>query len=61
MIKQRNLFTGKIDLITDPDDNRAKIAIALYELQSQAGKIYGSHAPKARPQKEKNTHQTKLF
>lgn len=61
MVKQHNIFSGKVDLLTDPSDNRAKIALAMYELQNQAGKIYGAQTPTPKKVKQAPRNQTGLF
>jgi hypothetical protein len=61
MLKQHNMFTNRIDLITDENDSRAKIALEMYKLQEQAGRITGAHAPKIKAQKPRRPEQTKLF
>lgn len=60
MVKQHNLFSGKVDLLTDPSDKRAQIALAMYALQEQAGKIYGAQAPKPKA-KQAARNQERLF
>ena len=60
MLKQHNMFTHRIDLITDENDSRAKIALEMYRLQDQAGKVVGAHAPKVKS-KPQPKEQINLF
>jgi len=61
MVKQRNIFTGKVDILTDPSDSREQVARALHALGSEAGKIVKSQGQKvpARPAEIRN--QVGLF
>lgn len=61
MIKQHNIFSGKVDLITDPSDNRAKVALALYALQEQAGRVIGAQAPRVKPMPKRDEQQISMF
>ncbi len=54
------MFTNRIDLITDENDSRARIALELYKLQEQAGRVTGAHAPRVKA-KPVRPEQTKLF
>lgn len=59
-VKQRNIFTGKVDILTDPGDDRGKVALAFHELGSQAGRLVKSNQRTiARPEKVEN--QVSLF
>jgi hypothetical protein len=61
MVKQRNIFTGKVDILTDPNDNREQVARALHELGSEGGRIIkteGQRVPVAAP---KIQNQIRLF
>jgi hypothetical protein len=61
MLKQHNMFSGKVDLLTDPTDKRAQIALTLYSLDGLAGKVYGAQAVKPKQGKPERPEQTKLF
>ena len=61
MLKQHNIFTGKVDLLTDPNDSRAKIALEMYRLDGLAGKVYEAQAVKPKQGKPERPEQTKLF
>jgi len=59
MVKQRNIFTGKVDILTDPSDSREQVARALHALGSEGGKIVKSQGQKAR--RPEITEQIRLF
>jgi hypothetical protein len=61
MVKQRNIFTGKIDILTDPSDERGAVAMALHQLGSEAGKIVKSQGQKARRPEPEAANQVNLF
>jgi HPt (histidine-containing phosphotransfer) domain-containing protein len=61
MVKQRNIFTGKVDILTDPSDSREQVARALHALGSNAGRLITERGKAPAPQIEKQVRQTKLF
>jgi hypothetical protein len=61
MVKQRNIFTGKIDILTDPSDERGAVAMALYQLGSEAGKVVKSQGQKVPKPEPQTRNQINLF
>ena len=41
MVKQRNIFTGKVDILTDAGDDQGKVQLAYHALRltGEAGRI----------------------
>lgn len=60
MVKQRNIFTGKVDILTDPGDDRAKVALEYHALGSQAGRLVKSNQRMTVPKVEVR-NQVTLF
>jgi len=60
MVKNLNLFTGKVDIIADSSDSKQAIDYARHQLGSQAGRIIRtrSQAPAPGP---KDRAQQSLF
>jgi len=61
MVKQRNIFTGKVDILTDPSDSREQVARALHALGSEGGKIVKSQGQKAPARPAGIINQVGLF
>lgn len=60
MVKQRNIFSGKVDILTDPGDDRAKVALEYHALGSQAGRLVRTNARPQAPKVEVQ-NQVSLF
>lgn len=61
MVKQRNIFTGKVDILTDPSDDKGTVALALHALGSKAGKVVKSNAKLPPPSAPVVTNQIGMF
>jgi hypothetical protein len=61
MVKQQNIFTGKVDILQDPADSIEQVYRAHHALGSQAGKIVKIRTRPAPPKIELPTDQIRLF
>jgi hypothetical protein len=61
MVKQPDIFTGKIDIIADANDTNEQLRTALQSLGDKAGRVLFSKGQRPAPQVEKNVRQTNLF
>lgn len=61
MVKQPDIFTGKIDIIADANDTTEQLRNALQSLGDKAGRVLFSKGKRPSPQVEKNVRQTSLF
>lgn len=61
MVKQPDIFTGKIDIIADANDTTEQLRKALQSLGDKAGRILTTTGKNPALQVEKNVRQTNLF
>jgi len=60
MVKNLNLFTGKVDIIADPSDSKQAIEFERYKLGAQAGRVIKTRS-QAAPPAPKDRAQVSLF
>jgi hypothetical protein len=60
MVKNLNLFTGKVDIIADPTDSKQAIEFERYKLGKDAGRVIKPRT-QAAPPAPKDRTQTSLF
>lgn len=61
MVRQPNIFTGKVDILTDPKDSPEQVARAYHALGDQAGKIVKTRTRPPAPRIEAPTNQVSIF
>jgi len=61
MIKQRNLFSGKIDILVDGNEDRETAARELHKLGAEGGRIIKAEGQRAPVTAPKIENQIRLF
>ena len=60
MVKNFNMFTGKVDIIPDKTDNKQAIELERYKLGKEAGRVIKTRT-QAQPPAPKDRAQQSLF